>query len=199
VVNTVRTSALDTHVTTGEFAGDGRGGAGVVLQERQPSTLAQINGAPDNAQLTELLSGYGPEPNLTANRCSQGKGVRLMWNGPGMWLVESATTAPEDLIGGLRNTLAESGATVTDLSHARTVVRLTGPATAELLCKGSPIDVESMKINDCASTTLGHLTVLINTIDDGFDVYVYRSFGLALWEWLTHEAEEFGYQVAFLN
>ncbi len=199
MVSTVQQSALTGRYVENEFAGDGRSGAGVIFQERRPSAILQINGAPNDAQLGAKLGAYGLEPKLTANQSAQGKGLRLMWNGPGMWLVESATMSPADLINGLRSALGDTNATVTDLSHARTVVRLTGPAAAELLCKGCPIDIESMKTNDCASTVLGHLTAFINTIDDGFDVYVYRSFGLALWEWLTHEAQEFGYQVASIT
>jgi len=196
VANIIQQSALAGHYTENEFAGDGHGGAGVILQERRPSAIAQINGAPDESELNLKLGAYGLEPKLMPNRSSQGKGIRLMWNGPGMWLTESATVAPADLVGGLRNTLGESDATVTDISHARTIIRITGPAASDLLCKGSPLDIESLRTNDCASTLLGHLSVLINTIDDGYDVYAFRSFGLALWEWLTHEAEEFGYQVA---
>ncbi len=196
MANIIQQSALLGHYTENEFAGDGHGGAGVILRERRPGAIAQINGAPDESELNTKLGAYGLEPRLTPNRSSQGKGIRLMWNGPGMWLVESATVASAALVSGLRSVLNETGATVTDLGHARTVIRITGPAARDLLSKGSPIDIESMRPNDCASTLLGYLSVLINTIDDGFDIYAFRSFGRALWEWLTHEAREFGYQVA---
>lgn len=195
MANLIQQSALAGHYAENEFAGDGYGGAGVILQERRPSAIAQINGAPSESELNAKLGAYGMEPKLTPNRSSQGKGIRLMWNGPGMWLAESATVAPTDLLTGLRNVLSETDATITDLSHARSIIRVTGPAAGDLLSKGSPIEIESLRTNDCASTLLGHLSVLINTIDDGYDVYAFRSFGLALWEWLTHEAQEFGYQV----
>ena len=43
---------------------------------------------------------------------------------------------------------------------------------------------------------LSHFTVVIHCVaDDSADVYVFRSFGASLWEWLRGGAEEFGYTV----
>jgi sarcosine oxidase gamma subunit len=49
---------------------------------------------------------------------------------------------------------------------------------------------------DCVASLLSHFTVIIHCVtEDSADVYVFRSFGASLWEWLRGGAEEFGYTV----
>ena len=51
---------------------------------------------------------------------------------------------------------------------------------------------------DCALSLVGTLNVLLHHVDErsGFDLYVPRSFGLALWDWLRTAAAEFGCRVS---
>ena len=72
-------------------------------------------------------------------------------------------------------------------------MRASGPASTDLLAKLCPIDVESMRAGDSAVTMAGPLSVqVVKSADEEFRLYVFRSFGLAMWEMLQDEAAEFG-------
>ncbi|MCA3575498.1 MAG: sarcosine oxidase subunit gamma, partial [Aestuariivirga sp.] len=47
-----------------------------------------------------------------------------------------------------------------------------------------------------ALTQMAHVGVhLTRTGEDSYDLSVFRGFAESFWEWLTEQAEEFGYQV----
>ena len=175
----------------------GTGGLpGAVLEEQRPAAISQINGAPEEHRLAAALRYLTLEGVPQPRRACPGKGATLLWNGPGHWLAVSATTPAAEFVNNLAAALAESGATVTDLSHARTVIRVAGPKAREVLLKGCPLDLERFQPNDCASTLLGHLNLQIHCIgEQTFDLYVFRSFGLAMWEWLIDAALEYGVEM----
>lgn len=178
-----RSSALDRHYETGNFGATGAGRPALRLRERRGLSMAQVNGAP-------MASGPG---RLTA--LEEGA-MALLWTGPGQWFAVSETLDSEGLLSALEERLSSTDATITDLSHARTVVRVSGTAWRDLLAKGCPIDMDAMKPGACVASLLGHFSVVIHCIaDDTADVYVFRSFGASLWEWLRGGAEEFGYTV----
>lgn len=188
-----RTSAIAGHVHAGEHGALGPGGPGVTLVEMRPCALCQINGAPPVEDIGRRLTPLGVAGTPEARRACEGEGVLLLWNGPGQWLAVSTRHAPRELLTALRDALAGSDATVTDLSHSRTIVRVSGPRAVDVLAKGCPLDLEAMRAGDSATSLLGHLTAHLHCLGDaGFDVYVYRSFGLALWEQLVEGALEYG-------
>lgn len=175
----------------------GAGGLpGAVLEEQRPAAIAQINGAPEERRLGTALSYLAPETTPEPRRACPGKGGTLLWNGPGQWLAVSPSTPAGNFLTDLRGALEGSGATVTDLSHARSVIRIAGPKARDVLLKGCPLDVERFEVNDCAASLLGHLNVQLHCVGDHtFDLYVFRSFGLAMWEWLIDAALEYGVEM----
>jgi len=176
-----RRSALERHYQTGRYGASVA--VGVTLVERRGLAMVQVNGAREDE---------GP-----ARLASQTSGdATLLWTGPGQWFVVSERTSPDALVAHFEERLSSSGAAVTDLSHARTVVRVTGDAWRELRAKGCPADVDAMKSGDCIESHLSHFSVVIHCVaEDAVDIYVFRSFGASLWEWLRGGAEEFGYEV----
>ena len=189
-----RRSALQGHYRTGRFGARPEDPPGVVLAECHPRSVAQLNGAPECGVLAEAL-GIS-EADVTLNRSFDAGAVRYAWNGPGQWLAESAEHHPSELTRQVENALRTHGASTTDLSHARTVVRISGPAATDLLAKLCPIDVEVMRTGDSAVTLAGPFNVqIVKTADEAFRLYVFRSFGLAMWEMLQDEAAEFGGEV----
>lgn len=178
-----RRSALERHYARGRFGASGPGAPTITLVERRGLAMAQVNGAPDAG---------GPSP---LESTSLGDATAL-WTGPGQWFVVCESRAAEALVSDLEERFSSSGATVTDLSHARTVVRIGGSAWRDLLAKGCPADVDAMVPGACIASLLSHFTVVIHCVaDDCADVYVFRSFGASLWEWLRGGAEEFGYSI----
>ena len=73
--------------------------------------------------------------------------------------------------------------------------RLEGPAAADVLAKGCPLDLEAMRDGDTASSVLGHFSITLQKDDAAFELYVMRTLGLACFEWLTVAGDEFGMQI----
>jgi heterotetrameric sarcosine oxidase gamma subunit len=183
VAEAARRSALERHHQRGRFGASGPGTPGITLSERRGLAMAQVNGAPQDGGPTIL--GSSPLGEATA-----------LWTGPDQWFVVCESLGAEALVAELEERLSSSDATVSDLSHARTVVRIGGPAWREILGKGCPADVDAMLPGACVASLLSHFTVGIHCVaEDCADVYVFRSFGASLWEWLRGGAEEFGYSV----
>ena len=179
-----RHSALAQHYERGSFGATGPNGPALALSERRGLAMAQVNGAPVEsapATLGSVTEGDttpavdGPRPMV--------RGIRVAGRRRGL-LTE------------LEERLSSTDATVSDLSHARTVLRVGGAAWKDLLAKGCPADIDAMVPGDCVASLLSHFTVVIHCVaEDSADVYVFRSFGASLWEWLRGGAEEFGYTV----
>lgn len=189
-----RRSALGGHYRTGRFGAHPEDAPGVVLAECRPRSMVQLNGVPEPGVLAEALGAS--DADVTPNRSFDAGAVRYAWNGPGQWLAESDERDPSALIGHVESALRGHGASTTDLSHARTVMRVSGPAATELLAKLCPIDVEAMRTGDSAATLAGPFNVqVVKTGDEAFRLYVFRSLGLAMWEMLQDEAAEFGGEI----
>ena len=160
--------------------------------------MVQLNGAPEPDALAAALGAS--EDEVAANRMFSAGAVRYAWNGPGQWLAESDEQPSGELIAILENALRAHEASTTDLSHARTVVQVSGPAATDLLAKLCPIDVEAMRGGDSAVTLAGPFNVqVVKSGHEEFRLYVFRSFGLALWEMLQDEAAEFGAEIVAVD
>lgn len=192
-----RLSALSGHDAPGRFGAPGAA-PGVALSERRGLAIALLSGFPDTREAAAgvLRSVLGLEP-PTAGRSASGPEGQALWQGPDRWLL----LAPEGsgLIAALEAaTAAEPALVVTDLGHARTVLRLEGPQARVLLAKESPVDLspEVFPAGAVAMTRFGHLAVTLHAIGpESLEVFAFRSFGLALFEELRDRAEELGYAV----
>ena len=107
------------------------------------------------------------------------------------WLVEDQEGAAETaLVGALAGRAA-----LTDLSHARTVVRLGGAAGRSVLAKLCRIDLHPRALppGRIAQTALAQVPALIHARDDepGFDLYLPRSLAASAVASLIDAAEEF--------
>ena len=89
-------------------------------------------------------------------------------------------------------------ATVSDQSHGRVIIRISGPNARQVLAKGTPVDLHrnEFPIGKSAVTQMAHVGVhLTRTGENTFELSVFRGFAESFWEWLAQQAEEFGYQV----
>ena len=194
-----RRSALEMVLRPGDHGAAAVGGPGVRLSERHPLSIVQIearaDGADSVADAAEALIGIRPSRAFNA---ATGDGrPRLLSTGPARWLVIEPES--RDLHALLAGGLAASGAAVVDLSHGRTVLRLSGRDARTVLMKGTGIDLHPRAFapDACAQTTLFGLAVLIDCRDDAptYDVYVARGFAEHLWEALADAAAEYGLRV----
>lgn len=173
---------------------------GLTLQERRGLAMFLLAGFPENhAPLNALLSGrFGlelPDP----GKAVLAGDVGLLWQGPNRWLLEAPEAGREGL-GELQQAMMEhSGVAVTDLSHARSVIRMTGPAVRQLLAKGSGVDLstDAFRTGDCLLTRFSHYAVTLHALEEEqIDLYITRSFALSLWQELLDLGAEYGLRVA---
>ncbi len=162
----------------------------LLVSEIEVSLLFQVHGLTENAG-GERLQEFGIQLLPDYGKSRAGDNFELLSNGPGMWLAQSQTREVETTLIRLREVLAETSATVTDLSSARQIVQVSGAASREFLKKGCPIDIDSLRTGDVVSTIISHLGVTIHCRNDDFVLYVLQSFGTDFWEWCRHNAMEF--------
>jgi sarcosine oxidase subunit gamma len=85
---------------------------------------------------------------------------------------------------------------LTDLSHARTLLRLSGPASRSVLAKLCRIDLHPRALppGRIAQTPLGQVAALIHLVDDtpSFDLYLPRSLAHSATLSLLEAATELG-------
>lgn len=165
------------------------------VSERWPLAMVQIAAVP-NVPLprSEIESHLGlplPPPHTAS-----GDGRRAaLWTGPERWLVAGERAANAGLAEELARR-AGGAAAVTDLGHARSVIRLAGSPAPTVLAKGCALDLgpASMRPGRVAATALARLPIFLHAVEDrpAFDIYVYRSYAQSLWDWLLQSAAEFG-------
>jgi len=170
----------------------------VVLTERRLVGLAQVAAWPDTAEavtdtVASLLHSAPPQGPSGSSGDAEGAILAIA---PGRLLVESRDAR---LAERLAEQIGPELGAVTDLSHARIAIRVSGPKAAWVLAKGLALDLHPaafppMKVAQAAIHEVG---VIVRRLGpDSFDLYVYRGFALSFWEWLTEAAAETGYRVA---
>ncbi|WP_420404717.1 sarcosine oxidase subunit gamma [Nisaea sp.] len=195
----VRRSALSNVRVPGDFGATPFNGPGIHLAERAPLSVVQVEtGAERTGELIEATgTTLGITPSQVPNAATGTGRPRILGTGTGRWIVVEPES--RDLAGILRAALPESTA-VTDLSHARVCLRLSGREARTLLAKGCSIDLhpDAFRPETSRMTSLFHSAVLIDCRSAGpvYDIYVHRSYAVHLFEMLLDGALEFGCRVA---
>lgn len=175
-----RVSPLQDVAVQGRFGAD-KGAVGVSFTVRHPmSIVTVIARAGQGAATTAALKGHDAQ-----------------WAGPDQWFVLAEGRGEGALYRELKAKLSGL-ASVSDQSHGRVIIRLTGPKARAVLAKGTPVDLhpDAFPIGKSALTQMAHVGVhLTRAGSDSYDVSVFRGFSESFWEWMTEQAEEFGYQV----
>jgi len=170
-----RISPLADVAVQGRF-GAGTAAAGVTFSVRHPLTIFTV------------IARRG-KSKAVADALAKLKGAAVQWAGPDQYFVLAEGALTLDLAG---------IASVSDQSHGRVVIRIEGPKARQVLAKGTPVDLHAAEfpVGKSAMTQMAHVGVHLTRVgDDAFDLSVFRGFSESFWEWLTEQAEEFGYFV----
>ena len=175
-----RVSPLAGVAVQGRF-GASKGTPGVTFSVRHPLSIVTViaRAAQGDATAT-VLRDYLPQ-----------------WAGPDQYFVLAENRGEGALCRELKAKLSGL-ASVTDQSHGRVVIRIAGPRARAVLAKGTPVDLHPYVFLSGASalTQMAHVGVHLTRVgEDAFDLSVFRGFSGSFWEWITEQAEEFGYQV----
>lgn len=173
------------------------GGAGVTLEETGPGSIVQA--AAFHGREKELIAALAETTGLALPDGAGGGvaagGKAVFGFAPGRFL---AIDEDSGLASRLRPAVAADVGTVTDLSHGRTAIRVSGPRAEWVLSKFFAIDFCATAFPEGAGRSTVHHDVFaqIQRVGpDGFDLYVFRSFARSFWTALCHASEEVGYEV----
>ena len=175
-----RISPLRDVAVQGRFGAD-RGAPGVTFAVRHPmSIVTVIARAGQGAATAAALASH-----------------EAQWAGPDQYFVLAEGRGEGALYRELKAKLSGL-ASVSDQSHGRVILRVSGPRARALLAKGTPVDLHPAEfpVGKSALTQMAHVGVHLTRVgEDAYDLSVFRGFSESFWEWVTEQAEEFGYQV----
>ena len=126
-------------------------------------------------------------------KVTSNKETRILWNAPRTWFVISSK---ENIIEYIKKSCKEEIFAITDISHSRASIQIKGLQARDVLKKGSPINFNEFKKNNCANTVFHGISILIDLVDDNpdtFNIFTLRSFGESFYHHITDSALEFGY------
>ncbi|HEX7110784.1 MAG TPA: sarcosine oxidase subunit gamma family protein [Aestuariivirga sp.] len=175
--NFQRVSPLGDIAIQGRFGAD-HAAPGVALSVQHPASIVTVIARKGKAKvLADALKSW--------------RGARVQWAGTEQYFVlDKSFDEVRKKLDGL--------ASCSDQSHGRVVIRIEGPKVRQVLCKGTPVDLHEseFEIGKSALTQMAHVGVHFTRVErDAFELSVFRGFSESFWEWLTEQAEEFGYQV----
>jgi sarcosine oxidase subunit gamma len=120
-------------------------GTGVVMKEIPYRGLINIRGdAAASTFVDAVQKAVKLSPPVDANTVAGKAGTtRIMWLGPDEWLVITSEKGAERALKALWKNLKVDGlhAAVTDSTHARTCIEISGPRAREVLQKGCSLDL----------------------------------------------------------
>ena len=191
-----RGSALDHHPllrSESDVAARADGGA-VTLTPRHPLALLQVSAfAGDIDDAGNRLSRETRLPLPLPLRLTGSASKSLRAIGPGIWHVAGEPDQIPDA-DALRTTLG-GVATVVDLSHARTVLHVSGPSAARVIAGHCGIDLDAVMFPTGAltGTRFNQLGMTLARLDDTptFELMVFRGYAAFVYESLVESAREF--------
>ncbi|MCK1496710.1 sarcosine oxidase subunit gamma family protein [Bradyrhizobium sp. 188] len=168
----------------------------VIPATLQLATLIATSHASGLQRLTSQLIGLHP-PQTASAVLTYTHG--LVWSGPDQWLlIARQREGFSDLLRLLSDEVA-----VSDQSHARAAMCVSGPRAREVLAKGAMIDLHPkvFPVGATALTSFAHIGVQLWRRQDGadgpvFEILVPRSMTGSYWSWFAASAAEFGCRVA---
>ncbi len=172
-------------------------GVGVRLAETQPGSIVQLAAWPGEEKALirtiKQVTGLALPDGAGGGACGNGKAA--FGFAPGRFMVIGED---ENIAGVFAGKLSQKTGTVTDLSHGRTGIRVSGARAEWVLAKLFAIDfaLPAFPVGSGLSTVHHDIFAQIQRSGaDQFDVYVFRSFARAFWHTLRLASEEVGYEV----
>lgn len=193
-----RRSPLHRIIRHGRHGADRPGGPGVVLALRHPLSIVTVIARKGKAEvLSETMQRHFgvacPAPGLSA----AGERLTLHWCGFEQWYAVAEGWPDGTLYDKLGRRLAGL-ASLSDQSHGRVMLRISGPRARDVLAKGTPVDLHPRAFGPgrSAATQMAHVGVHLAQVGpDVFELSLFRGFAESFWEWLTEMSAEFGYEV----
>jgi sarcosine oxidase subunit gamma len=182
---------LDNVIRPGAPAGP----SGVALHDRR--FVGQINLRVRGEAMVATGSALGYALPIEANTTVGNGASRACWLGPDEWLIVCEDDQRAEIMQRLGQALAGHAYAATDVTDARAVLRLAGACARPVLAKGCPLDLHPRGFGPgkVAQSLVARAQVMILPIEEGYDVFVARSFAGYLWAWLIDAGAEYGLRI----
>jgi sarcosine oxidase subunit gamma len=191
-----RRSALAECLKPGLYGAAGPAGPGIEIRELRPLAVVQVAAFDPERAAGGVSAALGVAALPGRNGAATVGNSVVLWTGPGRWLVVELES--RDLASLLAQHCPGDVAAITDLSHARTALRVEGRRVRLLLAKLCTLDVDPAVFppGSCAQTQFGQIGVLLHCREEhGFDMFMFRGFAVTAWEVVVDAALEFGCRV----
>ncbi|MFT9256524.1 MAG: sarcosine oxidase subunit gamma family protein [Acetobacter sp.] len=161
----------------------------------EAASLGAFSGPRRDTLLASVRDAFGVDLPQTPKAVTSADGlVTFLWCGPAQWLALAPAEAASGVASGpsagpgLMARLQASCGAVCALSaqgDSRTVLRLSGPGTREVLSRLVPVDLhpQAFGAGDVALTLAGHIPVILRCLDDqpeACEILVFRGFAASL-------------------
>ncbi len=120
--------------------------------------------------------------------------TRILWAGPDNWLIFSNS---DNLSEEITKNLSNNEFAITDMSHSKAIIELSGKNLKEVLKKGCPINFNDLNKNQSINSIYNGIAITIDFVNDQPEtvrVMSLRSFGESLYHSVTDASLEFGYK-----
>lgn len=191
-----RLSPLEPVLRPGSH-GQFENGVGVVLSEMAPGSIVQLAAWPgqEKAIIAAIKKVAGLAlPDGAGGGVANGSKAAFGFAPAKFMVVDDAESISE----ALTKAVSPEIGTVTDLSHGRTAIRVSGAKAAWVLAKFFAIDFSLVAFPVGAGRSTVHHDIFAQiqrSAADQFDVYVFRSFARSFWHALCRASEEVDYEV----
>lgn len=144
---------------------------------------------------TNVSRTAGIDLPLEPNTATPGE-YPALWIGPGRWLINLPAVDLPKLCTKITSALEGCTFLLSDVSHSRFVVNLSGRRAPELMSRLYPLDLDEKAFakGRCAQSLLARIPTLLHRASDEpkFHLYVDRSHAHYAWDWLKDAALSMG-------
>lgn len=154
----------------------------------------------DDALHAAVEQALGMPPPSGPNRCSAGDGIEILTVAPKrLWCL---APAGDPRLAVLAESLFPETGCTTQLGHSQVRLRISGPATRNLLAQEIAIDLApaAFPASRIARTSMHQVPVLLQCIEaegDGvYDLYLPHTYAASTWEYLLDLASAHGCEIA---
>jgi sarcosine oxidase subunit gamma len=144
--------------------------------------------AADAGFAAAVLAVTGLALPVVANTAGVGNSRQLFWLGPNEWLLKLPGGTGEAIEAALRAALAGKHFSVVSMGAGSTTLSVQGPAAADLLSRGCPLDLHARSFpgGSLAQSHISKANVVLYCLqsEQSYEVTVRRSFAEYLFKWL---------------
>lgn len=166
------------------------------MRERDDVGMIDLRGKADDKAFMKNAAGVLAMELPASPRTSVKKaGVNILWLSIDQWLITTPLKSHDKILSALTKKLAKNHSLVCDMSDARSIIRLSGEKSREVLIKGSSFDatLPEFKPGAVRRMLFAEVAALSHFVDnnpDVIDLYVFRSYADYVWQWLLQTAHE---------